>query len=466
MLYKFASVYRCLVALDDNTKTVTKFPMIPDQITATTGDAFAFDFNREIHYIEEDPTRRANKQQRVVLKVHYAVYPVILAPWGWLLGTLNVAYNTLFRALFLKTLKPKTWFEDVLARFGVVGVTKLVYQVEEYVGYDNLAYLALVAFLDRCAFADLPVFLLTTSFVHYARYVLTYYVRDDVVYGNFKRDALLFKSIALIQLAVLYLEPFYRDASAVSSHTPLDVLVDTVRRAVTSDPASVAMIVSGYTLSTLATKALGLDRTYFGVELGFCEPKWISDFPYNVIPHPMIASQILALLGLYKAEHMRTTYPWLLPTHIALYAVHMFQEMYDVHGSSVQRRTPHDLAATTTTTTIVRPQDMDWSYEVATCEPEFEGEWKGEWEPCHVVSMNDRVARIVCQDDMLEIEVPTKFVRPSGGSISTNDGRRSSRRRTPSKKKLMATATSTPSKTTPTRNGRRSKTPSRRRRRR
>ena len=36
--YRFASVYRCLIGLDDNTTTVTKFPMIPDKITATTGD--------------------------------------------------------------------------------------------------------------------------------------------------------------------------------------------------------------------------------------------------------------------------------------------------------------------------------------------------------------------------------------------------------------------------------------------
>jgi hypothetical protein len=63
--YRFASVYRCLIGLDDNTTTVTKFPMIPDKITATTGDVFGFDFNKEIHYIEKDPSRK-DKDQRIV----------------------------------------------------------------------------------------------------------------------------------------------------------------------------------------------------------------------------------------------------------------------------------------------------------------------------------------------------------------------------------------------------------------
>ena len=33
-----------------------------DKITATTGDVFGFDFNKEIHYIEKDRSRKDKDQ--------------------------------------------------------------------------------------------------------------------------------------------------------------------------------------------------------------------------------------------------------------------------------------------------------------------------------------------------------------------------------------------------------------------
>ena len=45
-------------------------------------------------------------QFRVVLKLHYCIYPRVLAPIGWLMSFLNVRYNMSFRALFLKTIHP------------------------------------------------------------------------------------------------------------------------------------------------------------------------------------------------------------------------------------------------------------------------------------------------------------------------------------------------------------------------
>ena len=47
------------------------------------------------------------------------------------------------------------------------------------------------------------------------------------------------------------------------------------------------MLIGGYGLSIAATSALGLDQTYFGVELGAVEPNFVSGFPYNVVPHPV-----------------------------------------------------------------------------------------------------------------------------------------------------------------------------------
>lgn len=234
----------------------------------------------------------------------------------------------LFRALFLKTIRPSTWFEDVLARFGVVGVTKLVYQIEQYVGYNNIMYIAFVL-ANALVLESFELWLVFTSYVHYIRYITTYYNRDNIAYEDFKRDVLLFKSIALGNLAYVYLSPFDFDISRVLNEV---------------NPQCLVMIVVGYALSMKATKALGLDRTYFGVELGFLEPKWIHEFPYGTIPHPMIVSQVLALYGLYDSAHVKNgPYgDWLLPVHMVLYLIHMTQEIYDVHCSEIHGFTPLD----------------------------------------------------------------------------------------------------------------------------
>lgn len=86
-------------------------------------------------------------------------------------------------------------------------------------------------------------------------------------------------------------------------------------------------------MSLKATRALGLKRTYFGVELGLEQPKWITEFPYGYIPHPMIVSQCVALLGFFKLAAFRSACWWLVPVHLACYMVHMMQEHFDLHRS-------------------------------------------------------------------------------------------------------------------------------------
>ena len=70
----------------------------------------------KVHYISSDESKRAISDDfRVTLKLHYCVYPRILAPLGWLMHFLNVKYNQLFRALFLKTINPVSFYEQFLA---------------------------------------------------------------------------------------------------------------------------------------------------------------------------------------------------------------------------------------------------------------------------------------------------------------------------------------------------------------
>lgn len=86
-------------------------------------------------------------------------------------------------------------------------------------------------------------------------------MRRGIDFGSFKRDVLLFKTIALAQLFYHYLFPQTMPFSF--------------------DPVSVSMIACGYAVSVAATSAIGVDRTYFAAELGLVKPKWINKFPYG-----------------------------------------------------------------------------------------------------------------------------------------------------------------------------------------
>ena len=123
--------------------------MTGQSVCACEGDVVGFDFNREVsafvefrcsyasliclsqvHYITRDDSKASISDDfRVVLKLHYCLYPRVLAPLGWLMLKLNVWYNISFRALFLKTIDPKTPYEHFLA-WNVVTNTTVFNNIE------------------------------------------------------------------------------------------------------------------------------------------------------------------------------------------------------------------------------------------------------------------------------------------------------------------------------------------------
>ena len=164
----FVSVFRCIVGMDRNLATSTHFPMKPLSKNATEGEVIGFDFNREIHYITKDESKEKDSDEfRVVLKLHYCMYPRVLAPLGWLMHKLNVAYNQTFRALFVKTINPITYYEHFLA-WNVIINTCLFNNIETFIGQRNVVYLILVASVSYII-GNYYVFLIMTSFVHYIR---------------------------------------------------------------------------------------------------------------------------------------------------------------------------------------------------------------------------------------------------------------------------------------------------------
>jgi len=313
----FVSVYRCIVGLDRNMVVTTHYPLAGFGHNACEGDVLAFDFNREVHYITRDDSKRdISDRFRVTLKLHYCIYPRVLRPLGWVMGWLNTHYNMSFRALFLKTIAPSSLYEHFLA-WNVNFNTFLFDRIETLLGLRNVVYVLSVCALWY-ATGLYEIFFALTSFVHYFRYITTYYIRRGIDFGSFKRDVLLFKTLALLQLAYHYTFP--------------------AKHAFEWDYISLAMIVTGYTISVMATSAIGVDRTYFAAELGLVEAKWVDQFPYGYIPHPMIISQMFALLGFYKARHFREEWPYVVPIHLTLYLVHMIQEHFNICSQRIQKQ--------------------------------------------------------------------------------------------------------------------------------
>ena len=131
-----------------------------------------------------------------------------------------------------------------------------------YAGLNNIA---LAAALYLAGLKIHPrFFMATTSYTHYCMYIATYQIREGINFGTFKRNVVFFKTIALCHLGYNYFIKYFE-----------------------YDLISLAMILGGYSLSFSAAYALGVDQTYFGVELGAVEPNFVSGFPYNVVPHPV-----------------------------------------------------------------------------------------------------------------------------------------------------------------------------------
>jgi hypothetical protein len=213
------------------------------------------------------------------------------------------------------------------------------------IGVSNILYISFATALGY--FVDYRVFVGLTSWVHYLKYIHQYYFRGATgnlaLYKAWKRDVLLYKTISLCNLGFIYLSPYFNTSSNSFGWTSLDFV-------------SLVMICVGYFISISATQALGVDGTYFGIELGFVKADYnfVQAFPYNVIPHPMILSQVFALLGFFKVQHVHSLalgggaagyrsglltigaesgldgWWWLIPIHILLYFIHCTQEIYDV----------------------------------------------------------------------------------------------------------------------------------------
>ncbi|KAH8048474.1 phospholipid methyltransferase [Aureococcus anophagefferens] len=95
--FPFASVFRCIVALDANVPGYeTHFPNAHRSVAAEHGDILAFDFHRESHYITMKPGRvRPEAAARGGSHAEMAHAPVGAEARGVGVNGTTVAYNAL-----------------------------------------------------------------------------------------------------------------------------------------------------------------------------------------------------------------------------------------------------------------------------------------------------------------------------------------------------------------------------------
>ena len=322
-----ASLYRVLVGLTPNTLVRTRFnnqygPAVDHVLDMK--EALGFDYNKELHWI--DHTDEPNQERRSLLKLHYVVYPKGWHTYGRLVAKWNTQYNTWARGNFLETLRPDSFKQKILAWWIWLTTWSNALFVL-HIGWWNLVYilgsLVLGTLNNKFHFTALPIGTLLLSYRHYLLYMTTFAYREPkVAFGNLMRDAKLFKTLALVQLA-------YRILPVIE--------LDTIKSNFLINDATCTLVsVLGFSITLLATARLGFVRTYFGSELGYVKPEWISGFPYGTIPHPMIVGQLVAFGTLVAwfggfvtgtDNRLGEEAMYLIFGHMGFYTLHMVQEM-------------------------------------------------------------------------------------------------------------------------------------------
>jgi len=202
----FASCYRVIIGLDDNRDIMTIFNIIPESYIIKTGDVVGFDFNRECHYItpiirsNSDVRDDRNDRYRVVLKIHYCVYPRWAIVFGYILSKLSIMYNKLFRDLFLFTIKPQSKFTKSVASIMILS-TKLYHDIEYYIGNNNIQYLSLLYYVSLNTHYN--VFVFGSSFIHYLRWIDTA-DHNQKINILFRRDYNFYKFLYMFHFIHMY----------------------------------------------------------------------------------------------------------------------------------------------------------------------------------------------------------------------------------------------------------------------
>lgn len=137
-----------------------------------------------------------------------------------------------------------------------------------------------------------PLTIYLLSFWHYALYWRAF-AFGTADFKAFKRHAVALKAVSVAALALVYLG------------FPLDAV-------------SLAVIASGILMNARAAAVLGLDRTYYGHEVGGLPARRATAFPYSLTAHPMILGNVAAFGGTLINPGFRAQWWPLAALHVAL----------------------------------------------------------------------------------------------------------------------------------------------------
>ena len=201
--FPFCSVYRVLIAVNDNTNIKTCFPMIFTQKTIKKGQICAFDFNREIHYIENIETYDSTTTPRVLLKCHYVFFPKGWFVMGNILSWCNGIYNCLFRQLFLKSIQPNNMIEHLGSIVVMYGTYGFVYS-DLCIGHKNIVYISALLYSHHY-YLSKPVICGIVFFTWFYKHLMFVFSENQlcVEFTTFIRDNLLYCMVFLYSLTIL-----------------------------------------------------------------------------------------------------------------------------------------------------------------------------------------------------------------------------------------------------------------------
>jgi hypothetical protein len=211
----FASCYRVIIGIDDNRDIMTVFNLTSEKYIIKTGDVIGFDFNRECHYItpiwykDSIDKNNTNNKYRIILKIHYCVYPYWAVVFGFILSKLSIMYNKLYRNLYLFTFKHK--YINKLINIRLI-FTKVYHDIEYYIGNNNICFILLLLYISKKTYYN--VFLFGSSFIHYLRWIDTANNIGEIN-NILRRDYYFYKFIYMLQFIYMYLSYKIDDGNTV-----------------------------------------------------------------------------------------------------------------------------------------------------------------------------------------------------------------------------------------------------------
>ena len=106
---------RLLVGIQGNNNIQTIFIQNNKEIIYNLQkyDIISFDYNRDLHYIKNNTNIPPNNNNRILLKLHYAIIPNSYKYFNNIFILLNHKYNTYARNIFLYSQNPKTLLQFI-----------------------------------------------------------------------------------------------------------------------------------------------------------------------------------------------------------------------------------------------------------------------------------------------------------------------------------------------------------------